>query len=81
MTTKTHNDTKKHQESTKTEICQQPQFSLFSSSSISCNAFTTIFTQNSSILHLAVHNPIAFSLLQNLTRHLKPVTRELWLNL
>jgi len=38
-----------------------------------------VYAQNSSILYGAVHNPIAFSQLQNLTRHFQPLTQKLWL--
>ena len=41
--------------------------------------FTITFAQNSSILHLAVHQPITFSQPWILTRRFKLVTEELWL--
>ena len=46
-----------------------------------CDSFTMISPQNSSILHWAVHQPIAFLQLWSLTRHFKLVTEEVWLHL
>jgi len=41
------------------------------------DSYTVVFMQNS-ILHWAVHKPIAFSQLKSLTRCFKPVTQELY---
>ena len=43
-----------------------------------CDSFTIIFTQNSSILRWAVHQPIAFSQLWSLTRRSELATEELF---
>jgi len=40
-------------------------------------SLTMVFTQNSSILHWAVHQPIAFSGLWSLMRHFELVTGEI----
>ena len=68
---------KKYHESVKLESCQTAFF-FRRATSKSCNSFTTVFTQNSSILHWAVHKPIVFS---KSTKCLKPVTQKLWLHL
>ena len=44
------------------------------------NSFTMVFAQNSSILHWAVHQPIASSQFRSLTRQFEPDTKELQLH-
>ena len=43
--------------------------------------FMMVFAWNCSILHWAVHQPIAFSQLWSLMRHFELVAEELWLHL
>ena len=46
-----------------------------------CMTFTMVFTQNSSVFHWAVHQPIAFIQVWSLTRWFEPLTKQLWLPL
>jgi len=46
-------------------------------SSIPREPLTLVYTRNSSILYGEVHNPIAFSQLRSLARHLQPLTHKL----
>jgi len=45
------------------------------------DSFTIVFTQNSSILHRAVHQLVTYSQLWSLTRWFELVTEQLWLHL
>ena len=54
---------------------------FFRRASSNCVIFKMVFTQNSSILHWTVHQPIVFSQLWSLKRQFKPVTEQLWLYL
>ena len=79
MTNKTLSGVKKHN-----EIHQSPKskmglllYLLLSSDRLAqnCDSVMAVFMQNSSILHWAVQNHITS---RNLTRHLKPLTQEIW---
>ena len=80
MTSKTPSGARKHCKGTKPTTRKMGQtflFLLLSSSFfrraswILCEPLTLVYTQNSSILYGAVHNPIAFSQLQSLTISVK----------
>jgi len=81
MTNNTPNGMKKHHKSTEPESYQTAKMFLRRPSSKLHDPFTIVFTQNSTILHWAVYQPIAFSQLWSLTRWFKLVTEELWLHL
>ena len=60
---------------TKTENGQNVQVSSSDRLAQNCDSVMAVFMQNSSILHWAVQNLITS---RNLTRHLKPLTQEIW---
>jgi len=85
MTNNTPSGTKKHRKSTEPESRQTAKMFFFlllliqMASSNLHHSFTMVFTQNSSIFHWAVHQPIAFFHVRSHTRRFEPLTEELWL--
>jgi len=76
---------KKHRESAKSESCQMAKMFFFLSSCSSDGLVQNCVMLSQrllhSTLHWVVHQSIAFSQLQSLTRQFKPITIELWLHL